>query len=120
MDALQASEIATRLSFFVIVFGLVAMLEQTFPRLPRRLSRRQRWPSNISVSLINQLFTRLVLPASAVVLATSIEAKHWGLLGQLDGPRWLEILGAIQQNHLLRYLQHRLFQPLLFQPLLFQ
>ncbi len=109
MEILPASEMIIRLSCFVGVFAALAALEEMFPCRAPRLSRRRRWPSNIGISALNQVFVRLVLPASAISLAVAAEQNQWGLLGQLALPTWVEVLAAIFILDLAIYLQHLLY-----------
>lgn len=109
MEILPASEMIIRLSCFVGAFAALAALEAAFPRRAPRLFRRRRWPSNIGISALNQVFVRLVLPASAISLAVAAEQNQWGLLGQLALPTWVEVLAAIFILDLAIYLQHLLY-----------
>lgn len=109
MEITQSSEAFIRLGFFVGVFTVIALLESAFPRRTRRLSRARRWPSNIGISLLNQVVIRLGLPATAIALAVLGEEQGWGLFGQLSLVPWLEILAAVLILDLVIYWQHRLY-----------
>ncbi len=109
MADLESSETLIRLGIFIAVFVLLVSVETLFPRRPRHISRARRWPANVAISLLNQAFIRLVLPASAIGLAVTTEDNGWGLLGQVALPSWVEVLAAILILDLVIYLQHRAF-----------
>ncbi|MGI9324082.1 MAG: sterol desaturase family protein [Pseudomonadales bacterium] len=109
MEITQSSEVFVRLGFFVGVFMAMALLEGAFPRRTRQVSRVNRWPSNIAISLLNQGVIRLCLPATAVALAMLGERQGWGLFAQLTLAPWVEILAAVLLFDLVIYWQHRLY-----------
>lgn len=109
MEILPAGEVLIRLSCFVGVFAALAALEAAFPRRARGVSRRRRWPGNIGISALNQVFVRLVVPASAIAMAVAAEQNQWGLFGQLALPTWVEVVAAIFILDLAIYLQHLLY-----------
>lgn len=116
MELSQSSEVFIRLGCFVGLFALLATLESWFPRRVRLVARRLRWPSNLGVSVMNQLVVRLILPASAIALAMVVEQKGWGLLGVVATVPWFEVLFAVLALDLAIYWQHRAFHavPLLW------
>jgi len=109
MDIFQSSETLIRLTCFLGVFAVLAALESAFPRRTQTTSRWARWPSNISVSALNQIIVRLVLPVSAIALAVTLEQRDWGLFGALALPAWIEIPVAILLLDLAIYGQHRIY-----------
>lgn len=116
MELSQSSEVFIRLGCFVGLFVLLATLESWFPRRVRRVARRLRWPSNLGVSVMNQIVVRLILPGSAIALAMVVEQKGWGLLGVIATAPWFEVLFAVLVLDLTIYWQHRAFHavPLLW------
>ena len=112
----ETVEIAIRLSCFVGGFALLAGAEALWPRRQRAVSRLRRWPSNLGVSALNQIFLRLLLPATAIALAVLLEERHWGLFALFALAPWLEILLAVLILDLAIYWQHRLYHavPLLW------
>ena len=114
MEIGLASETLIRLACFLGVFAALAMLEAMYPRRARVTSRGSRWPSNIAVSAVNQAFTRLVLPASAVALAILLEEEGWGLLGVWTLAPWLEVVVAVLLLDLAIYLQHLIYHAVPF------
>lgn len=109
MEITQSSEVLIRFGFFIAVFVAIAVLESAFPRRARRLPRASRWPSNIGISLLNQVVIRLCLPATAIALAMLGEQQGWGLFSQLTLAPWVELLAAVLILDLVIYWQHRLY-----------
>lgn len=109
MESIEATESLVRLGWFVGVLVTLAALEAVFPRRSRRVSRMARWPSNLGISAVNQVFLRLVLPASAIVLAAHMQQEGWGLFAQMTLPGWFELAAAILILDLAIYGQHRLY-----------
>ncbi len=109
MDAYQSTDALLRLGCFLSIFIAFAALESLFPRRRRRLARLRRWPANISISVLNQLLMRLLLPMSTMTLAIFVEQKGWGLFGQLPIPGLIEVIVAIVILDLAIYTQHVLY-----------
>ena len=55
-------EILTRLSLFLLVFAGLAVWEWQRPRRPLALTRRQRWPHNLALLLVDIIVLRLLFP----------------------------------------------------------
>ncbi len=104
------SEVKLRLSVFIGVFVVMALLEFLMPRRPLEHSKSHRWFTNISIVAFNSLVIRLmglfVIPLIAVSTAFWTEANSWGLLHLVDLPIWLEILIAVVLLDLAIYGQH--------------
>jgi sterol desaturase/sphingolipid hydroxylase (fatty acid hydroxylase superfamily) len=109
VDIAQSTEAIIRLGCFLGVFAALAVLEAAFPRRARQVSRGHRWPSNIAISALNQVFLRLILPASAVAVAVYAEQRKLGLFSQVALPPWLEMLAAVLILDLAIYLQHLVY-----------
>jgi sterol desaturase/sphingolipid hydroxylase (fatty acid hydroxylase superfamily) len=109
MEFFASGDTLLRLGFFCGAFVVLASLETAFPRRCRKIPRGRRWPSNISVSVLNQLFIRLVLPISTAALSISVEQNQWGLFAHLPWARWIEVLAAILILDLAIYAQHRAY-----------
>ena len=107
MTGLAAStEMFLRLGFFLAIFIAMAGLEAMFPRRQRLYSRLLRWSGNLGISVINQVFVRLLIPATAVALAAHASGQGWGLLNQVGLPLWVAIPVAVLVLDLAIYLQH--------------
>ncbi|PIE15341.1 MAG: fatty acid hydroxylase [Rhodobacterales bacterium] len=91
-------ETLLRFGIFAGLFLLFAGIEALAPRRPRLYPRSTRWVTNWGMTLLNTLALRalaLGLPLLAVGAALDASAHGWGLLNRIDGPVWLETLGAV-------------------------
>src|SRR4051794_9190822 len=95
-----------RLACFLGFFLLLAVLEYISPRRPRTVSKRQRWLCNIAVVGVDNILVRLLLPVVPTGMAAIAAQNHWGLLNQVQLPRWASILIAFVVLDLTIYLQH--------------
>jgi sterol desaturase/sphingolipid hydroxylase (fatty acid hydroxylase superfamily) len=110
MEALiLAYEPALRLMAFAAVLIAMAIWEVLAPRRTRTLTRRQRWPANVSIVVLNTLLVRLPFPAAAVGVALAVQSGGWGLLNQYPVPAWAALLAGIVVLDLAIYLQHVMF-----------
>ena len=103
------NETIIRLSIFVALFVLFAGLEAILPRRSRVQSRRQRWFTNLSVTLLNSLALRLLaiaVPFLAVGSALDAWSHGWGLLNQTHLPLWARVLAAVLFLDFAIWLQH--------------
>ena len=104
------SEVTLRLSVFIGVFLVMAVLEMLLPRRELKYSKPRRWITNISIVAFNSLVIRLmslfVIPLVAVAAAFWTESNQWGLLHMVDWPVWAEILIAVILLDLAIYGQH--------------
>lgn len=104
-----------RLGCFAGLLLVLMLLEQRWPRRSRRYSRRQRWPSNLGLVVLNSLLLKLTFPLAAVGTAVWAQQAGWGLFQHL--PLTLSLPLSLLLLDLLIYWQHRLFHRL---PLLWQ
>ncbi len=107
--ALLAHEALLRLAAFSAVFGLMAAWESFLPRRVRTVARAQRWPANLAIAALNTALVRWLLPTSAVVFASLLEARQIGLLAAIDLPGWAAPLVALVLLDLAIYFQHVMF-----------
>ncbi len=109
-------ESSTRLIAFGCLFLIIAGWEALAPRRQLRLSRWQRWPANLALSVVNILGIRLLLASAAVGAALWAEQANIGLFHMLNWPLWLEYVLCFALLDLSIYWQHRLFHviPLLW------
>jgi sterol desaturase/sphingolipid hydroxylase (fatty acid hydroxylase superfamily) len=68
-----------------------------------------RWPSNLAIVALNTVLLRILLPATAVSLASLSAQRHWGLLNNLPLPWWSTVVGSVVLLDLAIYLQHVMF-----------
>lgn len=103
------NEATIRLTVFLGLFALLALIEALIPRRPLRLSRAKRWTNNWALVLINTAALRLValvLPLLAVGAALDATDKGWGLFNMLSLPVWIEVILAILILDFLIWGQH--------------
>lgn len=99
---------AVRLGIFLSLWALLLLAEHYFPRHLRAPQRRDRWPVNIGLALVDTLCLRLLLPWLAVDAALWAQAQRFGLLHLIALPAWASAVIAFISLDLLIYWQHRL------------
>ena len=109
----QTTETILRLSAFIGIFVVMALIELGAPRRELHHSKPRRWLTNLSISGLNTLLLRLMamlaVPVAAVAAAEWARIAGWGAFNLLGWPFWLEILIAIVVLDLAIYGQHVLF-----------
>ena len=103
------AESLVRLTFFLIVLLALAVLEYRFPRRELHYPKAKRWITNYSISLLNTLFVRALLPLVGVGAASFAAGQGWGVLNYVGLPAWLEIALFLLIFDLTIYFQHRIF-----------
>jgi sterol desaturase/sphingolipid hydroxylase (fatty acid hydroxylase superfamily) len=98
-----------RLGAFIVVFTTMALWEVYAPRRARSYSRLTRWPGNLALLALNTVLLRILLPASAASLALLGEKRGWGLLNDVELPRWGGVVVSVLILDLAIYLQHVMF-----------
>jgi sterol desaturase/sphingolipid hydroxylase (fatty acid hydroxylase superfamily) len=105
----MSDETEIRLFFFFSIFALVALWEILAPRRALTTSKKNRWVSNLSITVLNPLVVRLVLPVLAINMAIKAQHRGWGLLNNFDLPYGLELIMGVVVLDLVIYLQHVMF-----------
>lgn len=105
-----------RLAFFMGVLLLMACAEAIIPQRRRHQPRTRRWPTNLSLVVINTLSLKLLGPVTALVVADYAMDNHWGLLSlsPIPLPLWGEIILGFILLDLAIYLQHVAFHKIPF------
>jgi sterol desaturase/sphingolipid hydroxylase (fatty acid hydroxylase superfamily) len=103
------NELFIRLSFFISVFAIMGMWELAMPRRTLRTSKATRWLANLSVTVVNSLLVRLVLPILAIEMAFISAARGWGIFHIFRIPDLLAGILSIILLDLMIYLQHVVF-----------
>ena len=108
MNELDSAQIEPylRLGVFLGMLLLMMLVERLFPRRVVQ-NRRQRWPANIGLVVLNTLIQRLMLPGATVVLALWVEQYHVGLLNLVRLPDGVALVLAVILLDMLIYWQHR-------------
>jgi sterol desaturase/sphingolipid hydroxylase (fatty acid hydroxylase superfamily) len=110
-----------RLSVFISVFFIMAVLEACIPARKSILSRKERWVGNLSMVIFGALLSRILVPASLVGISLWASGRGYGLLNMLsfEGSTFVSVavvtVGVITLDIVI-YWQHRLFHtvPLLW------
>ena len=98
-----------RLGSFAAAFAVMALWEAWAPRRSAQFSRRQRWPHNIALLVVDVAVVRVVAPGVAIAVALAGEDNGWGLLNSIALPVWLTIAAAVLFLDLVIYFQHVTF-----------
>ncbi len=115
-EAMFTHEPIIRLTIFLGVFLAMAAWEWLAPRRTPHYRRRQRWPHNLLLVVVDTLAVRVLFPLAAVGIAFVVAEQGWGLLNLITLPAWLAVVIALLALDFAIYLQHRLFHavPLLW------
>lgn len=105
----MTNESLIRLALFFSTFGLLAIWEIAAPRRAYGFKRRERWFTNISLSVLNQLCLRLFFPVLAVGLAVLAQQRGWGLFNAINMPGTIAAALCFLAFDLGIYVQHLLF-----------
>lgn len=108
-DALLRDPAALRLAVFLGVFVLMATWEALSPLRQPGLPRWLRWSNNLALLLAGNLLLRVLFPVTTVGFSAWVQARGWGVLGQVGWPDWAELVVALIMLDLAIYWQHRLF-----------
>ena len=98
-----------RLICFVGTLCVMALLEWLAPRKQRVAPRSARWRSHLGLVAINTFAVRLLIPVSAVAVASASQADAGGLLNQVSWPVWVELTLSLVLLDWAIYGQHVLF-----------
>jgi sterol desaturase/sphingolipid hydroxylase (fatty acid hydroxylase superfamily) len=103
---IETNETAIRLSAFICVFIIMAVLEHLFPRKKRVMPRAGRWFTNFGLVVLNSIVLRVAVPVVATEAAFHAVQNGWGILSFTLLPTWLEFIAAIILLDMFIYLQH--------------
>ncbi len=106
---MMASEALVRLAAFSAVFAAVALWERVAPRRRPRFSRRERWPHNLGLLLVDVIALRVFAPGAAVAVALLAEQRSWGFLNLVSMPPVIAFGVALVLLDLVIYFQHVMF-----------
>lgn len=104
------SEGAARLTVFIAVFGLMALLELVIPKRRLKWSKARRWLTNILYTGINTVVIRLMglfaVPLVAMAAAAYTADQGYGFFNLVDWPFWVEFVLALIILDMAIYFQH--------------
>jgi len=105
----MASEALVRLAAFGAVFAAVALWELAAPRRRPLLPRRERWPHNLSLLVVDAIVLRVLVPGASVGVALVAEERAWGFLNLVSMPPLPAFAVALLLLDLVIYFQHVMF-----------
>ncbi len=108
------NEIYWRLGMFFVLLLTMALWETISPRRQWQLSRSARWLNHLTLSVINTLVVRILIPMTVAAFAIILESRGIGLLNWLSLPVWLSILTGVLLLDLAIYAQHYWFHKIDF------
>ena len=92
------NEALIRLSVFLGLFALLALIEAIAPRRIRTQTRKVRWVTNWGFTIINTVTLHAMafaLPLLAVGAALDAQSQGWGLFNAVGWPAWIEVILVI-------------------------
>lgn len=99
-----------RFAIFAGVFLIMALIELLWPKRRLLVSKRQRWFTNLGISVaataLLRLMAMLAVPLAAVAAAFYAQANQIGLLNNVSWPAWLKIAVALLALDLAIWVQH--------------
>jgi sterol desaturase/sphingolipid hydroxylase (fatty acid hydroxylase superfamily) len=102
-------EITLRIGAYAAVFALLAAWEIFAPRRERLFDRKERWPSNIGILIIDALAVRLLMPTAAVGAAVFAAEHQIGLFHWAGWPALVSAAVGFVLLDLVIYMQHVAF-----------
>lgn len=108
-EMLLTHEPVIRGSVFIAVLLTMVIWEIAAKRRQQSIGRRQRWPANLAIVVLDTMIVRLVFPLAAVGAAFVASARGWGLFNIVETPVWLALVLSVLILDLAIYFQHRLF-----------
>lgn len=108
-DMLLTHEPVIRGAVFIVILLAVAVWEIVAERRHQSISRRQRWPANLAIVVLDTMVVRLVFPLAGVGAAFLASERGWGLFNIVETPVWLALVLSVLILDLAIYFQHRLF-----------
>ncbi len=106
MDNILDNESTIRLSVFLGLFCLMAVLESLRPRRKKLFSRKERWFHNLGILLLGGALARLVLPWVPVAVALYAQTNAIGLFNQFALPSMVVLVIGVLALDFLIYVQH--------------
>ncbi|MCA1767042.1 MAG: sterol desaturase family protein [Idiomarina sp.] len=105
------SETTWRLSVFIGVLLVMVLWELASPKRQSRYSRKQRWPANLAIVVVDTVLLRLIAPVGLTGIALLASENSWGLFNSIGSelPFWLLVAVSIVLLDIAIYWQHRLF-----------
>ena len=103
------NESLIRLSVFISLFAVLALIETLAPRRVRSQTRQARWVTNWGITIANMVALRalaIFLPFLAVGAALDAQINGWGLFNAIALPAWVEVILAMLILDFIIWAQH--------------
>jgi len=115
-ETIVSNEATIRMTFFISIFFIFALLELIIPRRPLITSKTSRWFANIGIVIINTVVLRFLVPAGGVGISVWVAKQGWGVFNYMEWPFWVEVILSVILLDFIIYLQHLMFHsvPLLW------
>lgn len=105
----MTAELTIRIGSFLAILVIMGLAEARWPRRILDAPKSQRWFSNLSISFISTLLTRIVIPIAPVAAAVYCVNNSLGLFNLLPIQPWLAMLTSVLLLDMLIYWQHVFF-----------
>ncbi|HVN95052.1 MAG TPA: sterol desaturase family protein [Syntrophorhabdaceae bacterium] len=102
-------ELPLRLVPFAGILVGMALWESLSPRRPTFTPKWTRWIRNLGMVVIDSMILRLVIPVTAISVASSAVAHGWGLFNIIGLSGWIAIALGVVVLDLAIYGQHVMF-----------
>ncbi len=101
-------EAMIRLTASLGIFLVMISWEYFLPRRIQSLTRKQRWPVNLGLAVLNMVIIRLTVGGIAYLCAIDALENGWGLLNLVLVPNWVAALVTLLVLDVVIYFQHRI------------
>ncbi len=98
-----------RLYWFLGTFALMAFWEFRGARRKEKIPRKERWPHNLALTVLNALVLRMLFPAAAIGAAYLAQSQQFGLFNWVEVPALFSVLFTLVVMDWVVYYQHRAF-----------
>jgi sterol desaturase/sphingolipid hydroxylase (fatty acid hydroxylase superfamily) len=88
-----------RLSVFLVVFTTMILWELFRPRRPLPYPRRQRWRTNLGLTLLNAVLVRMTVGGAVYAAALFAAEREMGVLHWSTLPAWVAVVVTVVFNH---------------------
>lgn len=103
-----------RVSFFIVIFFILTIVEYLIPRRELLLSKIQRWSNNFALLVLDILIIKLIFPLTLISISLYTQENTIGLLHYFNFSFYVNIIIGIVLLDLIIYWQHRLFHKINF------
>lgn len=101
-------EAGIRLMASLGIFLVMISWEYFLPRRVQTLTRKQRWPVNLGLAVLNMGVVRLTVGGIVYLCALDALENGWGLLNLWPLPGWVTLLITLLVLDVVIYFQHRI------------